>query len=79
MPIPLQKTAIIRDAAPLSLLSKKQGHSQGDACKEWCLALEAAGSYFDVPGIADFELRLDLLRASRSEGVNSTRWITSFG
>ena len=67
MPVPLQQTAGIRDAATLSPLSSRQGHSQGDACKEWYLVLEAVGSYFDVTEIADFELHSELLPSRARE------------
>jgi len=63
-----QPTAIVLDETPLSLLTQKQGHPQGDVCKAWYLALEAAGSRFYVPEIADFELRRELLRVAGKTG-----------
>ena len=63
-----QAAAIVLDETPLSLLTQKQGHPQGDVCKAWYLALEAAGSRFYVPEIADFELRRELLRVAGRTG-----------
>ena len=64
----LQPIAIVLDETPLSLLTQKQGHPQGDVCKLWYLALEAAGSRFYVPEIADYELRRELLRTAAKTG-----------
>ena len=60
--------AIVLDETPLSLLTQRQGHLQGNVCKAWYLALEAAGCRFYVPEIADFELRRELLRVSGKTG-----------
>lgn len=62
-------TAILLDETPLSLLTRKTGHAQGDACKAWFLALEAAGHRFYVPEPADYELRRELLRAGQAASV----------
>jgi len=35
MPALLQRTAVVLDETPLSLLAQKAGHTQGDACKSW--------------------------------------------
>ena len=50
-------TAIILDETPLGLLTRKTGHAQGDACRAWLLALEAAGHRFFVPEAANTKQR----------------------
>jgi len=62
-------TAIVLDTSPLSLLTQKQGHAQGDACKIWYANLELAGHQFFVPEIADYELRRELLRTGKSTSI----------
>ncbi len=68
----LRPIAVILDETPLSLLTQKQGHPQGDVCKAWYLALEAAGSRFYVPEIADFEIRRELLRVAVKTGSTAS-------
>jgi len=72
MPAANPPIAVILDETPLSLLTQKQGHPQGDVCKAWYLALEAAGSRFYVPEIADYELRRELLRAAAKSGSTAS-------
>lgn len=62
-------TAIILDESPLSLLTQRSGHLQGDACRAWFLGLEGAGHRFYVPEAADYELRRELLRAARTASL----------
>ena len=62
-------TAIVLDETPLSLLTQKLGHVEGDACKSWYAAIEEAGHRFYVPEIADYELRRELLRAGKTAAV----------
>jgi hypothetical protein len=65
----LQLTAIVLDETPLSLITMKSGHAQGDACKAWYAALDAAGHRFYVPGIADYELRRELIRSGKRTSI----------
>ena len=62
-------TAIVLDEKPLSLLTLRFGHAQGDTCKAWMLALEAGGHRFFVPEIADYELRRELIRANKGPSL----------
>ncbi len=66
---PSQPAAIVLDETPLSLLTQKQGHPQGDICKAWYASLVHAGNRFYVPEIADFELRRELLRSGRTTSI----------
>ena len=62
-------TAIILDESPLSLLTQKRGHTQGDACRVWYRSLILAGHRFYVPEVADYELRRELLRSGRTTSI----------
>lgn len=68
----MKPIAVILDETPLSLLTQKQGHPQGDVCKAWYLALEALGCRFYVPEIADYELRRELLRTAAKTGSTAS-------
>lgn len=57
------------DETPLSLLTQKRGHVEGDACKSWYARIEKAGHRFYVPEIADYELRRELLRAGKTAAL----------
>jgi len=61
--------AIVLDETPLSLLTQKIGHPQGDICKAWYASLIRARNRFYVPEIADFELRRELLRSGRTTSI----------
>lgn len=69
MPVLPQRTAIVLDETPLSLLAQKTGHAQGDVCKSWYITLVQAGNRFYVPEIADFDLRRELLRAGKTASI----------
>lgn len=68
-PKPSRPVAIVLDETPLSLLTHKIGHPQGDICKAWYASLIHSGSRFYVPEIADFELRRELLRSGRTTSI----------
>lgn len=70
-----QPTAIVLDESPLSLLTQKRGHVQGDACRVWYAQLIRAHCHFYVPEIADYELRRELLRTGR---INSVARLDAF-
>ena len=55
--------AVFLDTAPLGLATQKSGRSAaGDACDKWVKTLMANGASIYVPGIADYELRRELIR-----------------
>ena len=60
---------ILLDAGPLGLLTNPNNTARTRACNEWLRATIATGSLVLVPEIADFEIRRELLRANRHEGV----------
>ena len=40
------------------------------ACRQWAQSLLAAGTRVIVPGIADYELRRELIRAGKTVGLH---------
>lgn len=52
---------IVLDASPLGLAAKAIGKADGDRCRAWIRALDAAGVRVVVPEIADYEVRRELL------------------
>ncbi len=57
---------VLLDAGPLGMVSHPRPSS---AIIEWLARLVTAGAGVLVPEIADFEVRRELLRASRSKGI----------
>ena len=53
---------VVLDAGPLMLISKPRGLAPADRCRAWIHALDAAGARVEVPEIADYEVRRELLR-----------------
>ena len=53
---------VVLDAGPLMLTSKPRGLAPADRCRAWIHALDAAGARVEVPEIADYEVRRELLR-----------------
>ncbi|MGI8711369.1 MAG: PIN domain-containing protein [Acidimicrobiales bacterium] len=62
-------TAIVLDTTPLGLITQRPGHVGGDACRAWYGTLSGIGCRFFVPEIADYEVRRELLRAKKADGI----------
>ena len=60
---------VLLDTGPLGLVTNPKGGQDADRCRSWLQDLLAAGTRVVVPGIADYELRRELLRADKSEGL----------
>src|SRR5262249_55749579 len=58
---------VLLDSGPLNLLTMRPGHAAiADRCRAWMLGLAAAGVRVAVPGVADYEVRRDLVRKGAS-------------
>jgi len=53
---------IVLDSTPLYLLTSRGGHEEGDRCRAWLGAIRYRGGSVAVPGIADYEVRRELVR-----------------
>ena len=60
---------VLLDAGPLGMATNPKATPQTDECNQWLEALLARGVRVMVPEIADYEIRRELLRADKREGV----------
>ena len=57
------------DAGPLGLVTNPKRSPESLACAQWLQGLVAAGSRVVLPEIADYEVRRELLRGRREQGL----------
>ncbi len=60
---------VILDTGTLGLLTNPRARPDALACRQWAQSLLAAGTRVIVPGIADYELRRELIRARKTLGL----------
>lgn len=60
---------IVLDAGPLSMVTNPLATGEAQACSEWLESVLSGGATVFVPEIADYELRLELLRAGKTQGL----------
>jgi predicted nucleic acid-binding protein len=60
---------VVLDTGTLGLLTHPRARPDAVACRHWAQALLAAGIRVIVPGIADYELRRELIRAGKAAGL----------
>src|SRR5262245_32761389 len=60
---------VLLDAGPLGLVTNPRGSGDADQCNRWLEALLASGIEVWVPEIADYEVRRELLRADKDQGL----------
>jgi hypothetical protein len=61
---------VLLDAGPLGLVTNPRATPENQQCKQWLTTLLASGVRVWVPEIADYEVRRELLRAGRVQGVS---------
>lgn len=64
----MSKTVLL-DSGPLGMISNPNATGVNRECYEWMEALLVRGFEVRVPEIADYEVRRELLRANKSEGI----------
>ncbi|MCY4634202.1 MAG: hypothetical protein OXG04_06795 [Acidobacteria bacterium] len=57
------------DAGPLGLVTNPTRSPESLACAQWLQALVAAGARVVLPEIADYEVRRELMRGRRQQGL----------
>lgn len=57
------------DTGPLGVLSKPKPNAQDIDCSQWMESLLARGIQVVIPEICDYEVRRELLRAGKTQGV----------
>ncbi|MFT5193680.1 MAG: putative nucleic acid-binding protein [Cellvibrionaceae bacterium] len=60
---------VVLDTGPLGLLTNPKRSEMNRACNHWLQGVALAGTRIIVPEIADYELRRELLRANKSNGL----------
>ena len=60
---------VLLDSGPLGILSSPSASPRNLECRYWSEGLIAKGYKLIVPEIADFEVRRELLRANKNEGL----------
>lgn len=60
---------IFLDAGPLGLLTNTKPSSSSITCMQWAINMMSAGHRFVVPSVADYEVRRELERAGKANGL----------
>lgn len=60
---------VVLDSGPLGLLSNPTTTGEPREIREWALDLLDGGATIVIPEIADYEVRRELLRADKSNGI----------
>ena len=60
---------IVLDAGPLSEAPNLPSSGEGERCRAWLRALIVADHRVGVPAISDYEVRRELLRAGKIDGI----------
>jgi|SRR5579871_1511366 len=62
--------AVFLDTGPLGLVTRRAGIPDVEACHRWIRLMMGAGVRLIVPEIADYEVRRELIRAGKKEGLS---------
>lgn len=60
---------VVLDAGPLGMVSNPKASASNRQCYEWMESLIVSGARVVVPEIADYEVRRELLRADKAQGI----------
>ena len=60
---------VLLDSGPLGLVTNPSGTAESLRCKQWLVGLLGQGMRALVPEITDYEVRRELLQASRMRGL----------
>ena len=61
---------VFLDSGPLGLVTQRKGVPNVEACRRWVDLLTDAGVRVMVPEVADFEIRRELLRSGKTQGLH---------
>ncbi len=61
---------VLLDAGPLGMVSNPKATATNTECYEWMEALVVSGVQVFVPEITDYEVRRELLRAGKTQGIS---------
>ncbi len=60
---------VLLDAGPLGMITNPRSSPENETCKKWLANLAYNGVEIVIPEIADYEVRRELLRASKERGI----------
>src|SRR5438552_905806 len=60
---------VLLDSGPLGALTHPRALPEPLACRQWLKAMSDQGTQLVIPEIADYEIRRELLRAGKAEGL----------
>lgn len=60
---------VLLEAGPLGLATNPRATPESDQLKQWLQDLVTRGVHVRVPDMADYEVRRELLRAGRTQGI----------
>lgn len=60
---------VLLDAGPLGMITNPRGSFESNECNSWLRRLLARNVQVIVPEIADYEVRRELLRADKKDGI----------
>jgi len=60
---------VLLDAGPLGMITNPRSSPENEACKNWLQDLSQRGTEIAIPEIADYEVRRELLRAGKNQGL----------
>jgi predicted nucleic acid-binding protein len=60
---------IVLDTGPLSMVTNPRASEQNRKCVEWLSRMISKSTQIVIPEIADYELRRELIRAEKTEGI----------
>ena len=62
-------TTVLLDAGPLGMISNPRATASNLECYQWMESLVVSGVQVVIPEIADYEIRRELLRAGKTQGI----------
>jgi predicted nucleic acid-binding protein len=65
----VSRAVVLLDAGPLGLITQPRQSPQSALCAQWLQTLVSQGNRVVVPEIADYEVRRELLRANKTQGL----------
>ncbi len=60
---------VVLDAGPLGMITNPRSSLENERCKNWLATLVQQGVDVVIPEIADYEVRRELLRAEKTNGL----------
>jgi hypothetical protein len=60
---------VLLDAGPLGMVTNPKSSPENVRCKNWLAGLASSGTDVIIPEIADYEVRRELLRAGKENGI----------